>query len=470
MKTNAIFFLVWDFENENAPYHEWNGKKYANEKLTYWLEYAKHFGQGSPIVVLQNKVDTDAEKQKCILQQDQEAYRKNYPILDFFQVSAKEDIGFVSLEEELEEFFEENEKIRQQLELGLATSWLKIRTEIQELEAKGIKELDLEDFAKLYEKQKPISHKDTILNYFHDTGVLYYRKRYFNNRIIINQEWAITAIYKILDRQNKYLEVLKRQKGQVYYKNICKIWKENTDDERELFLDFMLSAELAFENTENKNWDTPLNKRTFVIPQLLSPEKSKEVQFEEKQNELKITEKIEYAFLPKVFIQRFIVKANRFSEVKFMWQKGLFLKAQEGLAVVEADYSTRQILISTNSDFVVKKIKEKLENISDEEKVTAHKEGDFLKLTEKFWKSGLEVLHSEKEKIHPTIQKALNFIDEAKIDEYFEEMDKIELSGNLKGIYENLRMTFLDGDNSYKLKQRLKVYARKANQFNKNIR
>jgi len=471
MQTNAIFFLVWDFENENAPYHEWNGKKYVNEKLTYWLEYANHFGQGSPIVVLQNKVDTDAEKQKCIVQTDQENYKKAYPILDFLQVSAKEGKGFKLLEHKLKKVFAENEKLRQQLELELPTSWIKIRTEIQELEAKGSKELDLENFAKLCEKQEVLKSKDTILNYFHDTGVLYYREQYFNNRIIINQEWAITAIYKILDRESEYFEIFENQNGQIFYDDICKIWAENTDAERELFLDFMLSAELAFENTDDENWDTPLEKRTFVVPQLLQAEKSKEVEFEEKQNELKIIEKIEYTFLPKVFIQRFIVKANRFSEVKFMWQKGLFLKAQEGLAVVEADYEKRQILISATSKFVIQKIKEELENISHEGKINPKQKSDLEGLTEKFWKEefGLDALNPKKEKLNPTIQKALDFISEAKIDEYFEEMDKIEIPDDLKPIYNQFKIEFMKAKDSWNFEQQLRTFTREVNQFQKDI-
>ncbi|TAE00317.1 MAG: hypothetical protein EAZ97_06315 [Bacteroidetes bacterium] len=339
MQTRALLVLVWDFENENQDFHEWQGTKYENEKLLYWLEYAKCFAPESPILVLQNKINTFPQD---LYFEKKAEYQKEYPIVDFLKVSAETGKGFMLLEEQLESIFSEHQSFKTP---DLPTNWVQIREQIREKQEKSTqKTLSISEFEAICEKKDAKKSVQTILGYLHDTGVLYYRKGYFNDQIILDQAWAIEAIYKLLDRESRYFEILEHQNGKLFYKNICKIWANNTDAERALFIDFMLSAELCFETTDlsdssklSDRWN--IQNRTFAIPQLLPSEKPTDILFWEQENAKNLQKsEISYRFLPKVFIQRFIVKANRFSEVALMWQKGLLLKTDQGSALVEACY------------------------------------------------------------------------------------------------------------------------------------
>ena len=104
MQTNALFVLVWDFENENRDFHEWHNTKYENEKLRYWLEYARYFAPKSPILVLQNKIDAFSDDFSF---EQKEALKNQYFILDFLGVSAKTNQGFEELENNLLTIFSE---------------------------------------------------------------------------------------------------------------------------------------------------------------------------------------------------------------------------------------------------------------------------------------------------------------------------------------------------------------------------
>ncbi|MFK7905225.1 MAG: COR domain-containing protein [Chitinophagales bacterium] len=304
MQTRALFVLVWDVVNERADFHEWKNKEYKNEKLLYWLEYAACFGQGSPILVLQNKVDSLAERRKGMLKKAQEYYKKHYPILDFLQVSAKTGWGFQFLEKTLQKHFRENEELRVHLQQELPTSWLNVREQVLSLQEEENKTLLVVDFEVLCGQEDVLKSANTILDYLHDTGVLYYRSGYFDNHIILNQGWAIEAIYKILDRESDYAEMLLQQKGQLDYEDLCSIWEKNGDGERKLFMDFMLSTELCFEVTENKRYKIPLKERSFVVPAFLPPQKPEEVLYwEEVRNIGVFEEKIDYRFFPFVFVQ-----------------------------------------------------------------------------------------------------------------------------------------------------------------------
>ncbi len=387
MQTRALLVLVWDSENENQDFHIWEKKEYENEKLLYWLEYAKCFAPESPLLVLQNKINTFPQD---LYFEEKDKHRNEYPIVDFLKVSAETGKGFMLLEEKLEEIFRENKAFQTP---PLPTNWVQVREKIRNLQANtNQKTLSFAEFESICKENECEKSAPTILGYLHNTGVLYYRKGYFNNEIILNQSWAIEAIYKILDRESRYFEVLEHQNGILYYKNLCKIWDKNTDEEKALFMDFMLSAELCFETTYNQ---LNITDRIFVVPQLFKSEFEQNTKNNidtwkhENASKLQKGEK-RYRFLPKVFIQRFIVKANRFSEVSLMWQKGLLLKTAEGSAIVEACYEKEQqkITILSESEFVIEKIEEELEKIAGEGKLQG-KTGETEKLTEKFGLAGL---------------------------------------------------------------------------------
>lgn len=377
MQTRALFVLVWDVASETSPHHEHAGRRYKNEKLQYWLEYARCFAPESPILVVQNKVDTPDHTEQTYLEQTQEYYKAHYPIIEFVQVSAETGYNFDVLEYWLEESFQQDENLKQQLMIDIPTSWAQVRARIRVKQAEQEKTLSVEDFKTLCADEGIPDSWHTLLQYLHDTSVTYYREGYFDNQIILDQAWAIDAVYAVLNRQSFYFRTGKIKKGRLQYTDLQAFWKDNTDSERALFIDFMLSTELCFETTEHKSYNTPLQERTFVVPQLLPEAKPKAVEFEEQERNIRqISEVVQYRFLPSVFIQRFIIKANAFSKVEMMWQHGILLQWQEKYAVAEADYDKKQIFIHSTDQFLIQKIKEELELIANEGKIRAAKPSD----------------------------------------------------------------------------------------------
>ena len=377
MQTRALFVLVWDIASETSAYHKHEGRRYKNEKLQYWLEYARCFAPESPILVVQNKVDMPDESEQTYLEQTLEYYKTHYPIIEFVQVSAQTGYNFDVLEYWLAESFRQDENLKRQLLIDIPTSWAQVRARIRAKQAEQEKTLSVEDFKTLCADQGIPDSWHTLLQYLHDTSVTYYREGYFDNQIILDQAWAIDAVYAVLNRQSFYFRTGKIKKGRLQYADLQALWKDNTDEERKLFIDFMLSTELCFETTEHKSHNTPLQERTFVVPQLLPEDKPKAVEFEEQERNIRqISEVVPYRFLPSVFIQRFIIKANAFSKIEMMWQHGILLQWQESYAVAEADYDKKHIFIHSTDQFLIQKIKEELELIANEGKIRAAKPSD----------------------------------------------------------------------------------------------
>ncbi len=356
MQTNALFVLVWDFENENRDFHEWHNTKYENEKLNYWLEYARYFAPKSPILVLQNKIDVFSDDFSV---EQKETLKNQYFILNFLGVSAKTNQGFEELENNLLTIFSENPSFQTP---DLPTNWVEVREEMLKLQSNYTKTIEFSEFETICQSKGTQKSASTILGYLHDTGVVYHKSHYFNNKIIINQSWVIEAIYKVLDRESPEFDVLKAQKGLFLYENISKIWRNYPEEDQKVFMDFMLSAELAF--ATKKAHSNNFSDRTFIIPQFLPADKPDEVlAWEwEKENALVLQNKRKtHSFLPKGLIYGFMAYVSYLQELEeiiFMWQKGIFFKMKTGEVLVELfeDKQSKTISIKSRTNALIEQI------------------------------------------------------------------------------------------------------------------
>jgi len=374
MQTKAVFLLVWDTASQTEPHHYINKKSYKNEKRQYWLEYINHFSGGSPIILVQNKVDKDTDEQYNIPEPAQAAYKEKYKVKAFLQVSAKTSRQFNTIENTIIKLFSTDEDLKATLLKELPKSWVNIRKRIEQDNKSNIKTITFQIFETYCEKEGIKKSTNTVLNFLHNTGVLFYKSGYFSNNIIIDQAWAINAVYKVLDRESDHFGILKNKKGALDFYDIKTVWSNFLEKEQELFIDFMLSCELCLETTPNKKYGTPFQDRTFIVPQFLP---AKPDYIEAYCDRYYISKKAitirTYQFLPKIYIKRFIVKAGLFAISKARWANGvlLFYEAEDSYAIVEADYKTKSIniRISPNCQQLLKVIENELNEIEGEGRV-----------------------------------------------------------------------------------------------------
>ena len=60
--------------------------------------------------------------------------------------------------------------------------------------------LTLEEFRALCDETGGIVSWEHALDYFHQTGVVFYRQDLFSDRIILDQNWALDAVYAVFHR------------------------------------------------------------------------------------------------------------------------------------------------------------------------------------------------------------------------------------------------------------------------------
>jgi len=318
----TLYILVWaieTLENENETrYHP-----------HYWLDMIADIAdknERSRVLVVQNIFENQKEIH-LLSNEEIEDYSKRGLDISFQSVNAK--IGTrikqfkLSIEEEAENLINENVE-------ELPETWINIRTRVAELREAKNKTLNVSDFQQICEECKLTTDFKIALDYLHNAGEVFYYANKFNNQIILDQEWALEAVYAVLKKDK-----VERFKGEFTLEDLINIWKEKNHDLREeevgIFLNFMLSNQIMFSTNESNYMD---DNRKFVIPQLLPEEFPFQLEAL-KNNSSSLKHRIEYEFLHRDIIERFIIRTAQFSVKKTFWKNGVFIKYENAFAIIE---------------------------------------------------------------------------------------------------------------------------------------
>lgn len=337
MRTRALFLLVWDKVTECSPAN--GDEEYQNFRLPYWIDYIRALS-GSPVVIVQNKVDCDADKDLAYGQDLQERYPPPCGITGYHYVSARQPShnGMAALVANIQQAYGHLEGIGNLL----PKQWVLIRDELVEMRAQGTRIIDYERFeAMCSEAGLKETEPETLADYLHQSGVLYYRRDSFGKRILLDQQWAIDGVYAVLDRQSDHARLLraKAPNGLAFEDFAETVWRDYPAEDQWLFLIFMTSCELAFEYRQG----------VFYIPQLLPNEKPGRVADRWREPTSYMLQ-IRYDFLHRGIIERFIVQTGRHIEEPYpddIWRNGIVIlhQSSDTRALVEAFPEDRKILV-----------------------------------------------------------------------------------------------------------------------------
>ena len=338
LQQNAVYLLAWCRETEDHPttihpIEDEDGivedKEYINQKLPYWLDYAYSLGKDSPMIAVQ----THLEKDKRIEKPEIEArYRKRFSFLHFHQVDSKVENRYDSGYEQLETLiFQAVDRIKKGERIPepyfVMRKWLRAQTEA------GIKTLDFVAYEQKALEWKIESPRELLEGWLFKSGVVYYRRGRFQDQIILNQDWAINAIYVLFDRRRRIPWEIAQQGGYFTGELVRKVWTKEKypEEEHALFIDFMKSCDLCFEvevADENGRQQKNFGERLFIAPQLLLPHKPALLQAYWSQQEVRYL-RYQHDFLHEGVIQSFIAQTAYLTRPEALWRYGIHLIEQE---------------------------------------------------------------------------------------------------------------------------------------------
>ncbi len=302
-----------------------DGRK--DQKVEYWLKHIESFGGQSPILVVLNKMDETPS-----FDVNRRFLLNKYPtIKGFFPVSCANGKG-------IKEFWLSLSKEIATVEI-LGTmwpqSWFTVKTRLEELKANYLSYRKFDKIC-LREGIRDRFSQDTLVDFLHDLGVVLHFHDYdLENVHVIEPKWVTHAVYKIINSAE-----LAKSRGMLPLKQLSSLLTNKAEDSYKYSADthryiiaLMKKFELCYEIA---------NEELFV-PDLLEVQEP-DFGFDYKSS-LKFV--IEYDFLPRSIMPRFIVKMHSDIYQDLRWRTGVVLsnKAFEAIALVRADNEARKIFI-----------------------------------------------------------------------------------------------------------------------------
>ena len=102
-------------------------------------------------------------------------------------------------------------------------------------------------------KKGRVSDPALLLDYLHNTGTVFYRKGLFGDQIILDQAWALDAVYAASDRASQSIKKIERNHGRFRRSELAEwVWQTHGVPEQELFLSFMQQCGILLRHSEGE--------------------------------------------------------------------------------------------------------------------------------------------------------------------------------------------------------------------------
>jgi internalin A len=257
----SIFLILWTPALEHQTTYQEGELSLRYRPLSYWVDYLRAFaGTDASVLIVQSQCDSAG-------------HRASHPpvkVDDFFslrwlEVSAKTGLGLNLLKAALEESV--RDRVRQMLE----------EDQKRESGQRQHRLLERAEFDRICDEVGGVSDSTALLNFLHLNGVVFYRAGLFRDRIVLDQNWALDAIYAIFDR--KRILPLLRGYGRFSRADLeALIWSGYTPEEQKVFLGMMESCGICFrvrklphasERSDENGGEDDEGEWEYLAPELL---------------------------------------------------------------------------------------------------------------------------------------------------------------------------------------------------------
>ncbi len=252
LRTQSLVILVWTPPSENSRSHEHDGMTFRNHPLTYWMEHVRHGGGANcPVLIVQNMCEVP-EVEELHPPVTDEAL-KAFSFRKVLHYSALADRGRGALDETLQDAVRWLRRSAGEVVIGKGRLEVKRRLEAMRDEdasrsvaTRKYRVLSQEFFRQICVENGGVSDPAMLLDYLYKSGIVFYHKDMFDDQIILDQQWALDAIYAVFHRQKCY-HPLRYLKGRFTRRILESLaWQNHKFEEQELFLSLMTSCGICF--------------------------------------------------------------------------------------------------------------------------------------------------------------------------------------------------------------------------------
>jgi internalin A len=291
-----------------------------DEKIEYWLKHIESFGGNSPVLVVINKIDENPgfDLNRTFIQ---DKYKN---IQSFHRVSCLTLEGIKTLEDSI---VKSMDNVRH-LNTLWRSEWFDVKDDLQRINKDYI---SINHYLKICNKHliKERAEQYELLSFLSDLGImLNYQDLALHDTNVLNPRWITSAVYQIINSK-----VVADSHGTLQLSSLQSILDNDiySISKHNYIISIMKKFELCYD----------LGNDRVLIPDLLKIEESESV------IEPNIKFYIQYNFLPKSIIPRFIVRMHKNIKEGDNWRTGAVLNSQHysSKAIVKSDEEDRKIII-----------------------------------------------------------------------------------------------------------------------------
>jgi internalin A len=341
LRTRAIFPIVWTVQSERRREHTYRGLTFRNFPLEYWVRYVDEMaGSERPIVLVQNQVDGPAHKRV--------PPKVDHALLDGFYFhqniaySAKTQRGQPALIDSLQKAVAHVHETEGLKHIGGGWAVVKRRLEALRADAQAARRgshahpalgaISREQFEAMCADPEcvaagGVSEPDVLLDYLHQVGTVFHRPGLFAGRIIVDQQWALEAIYAVFERGSGVYRHIREIRGGRFTRSelTLLLWDGlgHGEPEQGLFLDMMRSCRICFQLRAPERGGEP----EYVAPDLLPPRASVQHRLDEGWDEEAPTERAVFPFdlVPPGLLRSLMAEVGEVAGVSAVyWQDGFY--------------------------------------------------------------------------------------------------------------------------------------------------
>ncbi|NYZ16130.1 hypothetical protein HL658_26620 [Azospirillum sp. RWY-5-1] len=280
LQSPAVLAVVWAEAMEGEPPHDHGGLNFRNHPLPYWLDIARHQGHpASPTLVVQTRCD--APGSGALRPPADEVRMAAARCLHSLRVSAATPRGFEALAEALADAVAWQRERLGVPQVGLV--WRKVQLRLETMRAadqdrpaaERRRLLTIPEFEAICREEGGVTAPEVLLRYLDATGTVLHRPGLFDDRIVLDQNWAMEAVYAVFDRdRGAYRLIRDRYRGRFTLDDLAHtVWAGYGDDDRRLFLSLMRSCGIAF---RHRVFGEDNEEEEYIAPDLL-PERDEGV-------------------------------------------------------------------------------------------------------------------------------------------------------------------------------------------------
>lgn len=333
LKSRAVFVIAWTPAMEGTREHEHGGMSFRNYPLAYWLDYVRQFsGEEAAVVVVQTQCDTRRERRELPPEvRERLTAFAHHEVLEF---SARTDRGLDDLQEALAEAYAALDQPpigRGRAEIRRRLIAWRDKDAARPVAEREHQTLTLAAFEGFCEEVGGISDPSAFLHYLHQTGTVFWQEGLFDDRIVLDQGWALEAIYAVFHRTNTYrqLEYLGGRFRRSLLGDLLWHAEGYSEAEQKLFIDMMLSCSICFRcreaDEDGLRQDRADAEDEYIAPDLLPkarPDLAARGLWEPEGEDLSLVWR--YGLLPPTLIRNVIADiGNRAGYRATYWRDGV---------------------------------------------------------------------------------------------------------------------------------------------------